>query len=190
MHLIELNDFNTTSIINKPNELLIRQGALQSESESGLKQLALEITEYAKQNAIHSYSVFIPSGTGASALYLQKHLPNNTIYTTNCIGSVDYLKQQFLSLELNDNIHPHILPKNAKYIFGKPNLDLLNIYQELKSSTNIEFDLLYDPIGWLTLLENIAQIPKPIIYIHCGGTLGNKSMLSRYNRKFNCFTER
>ena len=184
MELIELNDFNENAIINtiyQPNELFIRQGALQIESELGLQQLALEIMNYAQQNKLTKYSVFIPSGTGVSALYLQKYLPYGFVYTTNCIGSVDYLQQQFLSLENNTNLHPHILPRNKQYIFGKPHSDLLNIYTELKTVTNIQFDLLYDPIGWLTVLNNLDIIQKPVIYIHCGGIIGNQSMLSRYN---------
>jgi len=48
----------------------------------------------------------------------------------------------------------------------------------------VEFDLLYDPHGWLTLLENPELFEKPLLYIHQGGLLGNESMLKRYERKY------
>ena len=184
MQLIELVDFNENLIIHnviKPNELLIHQGALQIEAELGLAQLASEILDYTKLHNFDKFHVFIPSGTGASALYLQKHLPENTVFTTNCIGDVDYLIQQFSTLEINTHMHPQILPRNKRYVFGKPCLELWDIYQELKCATKIEFDLLYDPIGWMTILDNIDKFIQPIIYIHCGGLLGNQSMLQRYN---------
>jgi 1-aminocyclopropane-1-carboxylate deaminase len=49
----------------------------------------------------------------------------------------------------------------------------------------VEFDLLYDPHGWLTLLENPELFDNPLLYIHQGGLLGNESMLKRYERKYN-----
>jgi 1-aminocyclopropane-1-carboxylate deaminase/D-cysteine desulfhydrase-like pyridoxal-dependent ACC family enzyme len=48
----------------------------------------------------------------------------------------------------------------------------------------IEFDLLYDPVGWLILLENPEIFQKPTLYIHQGGLIGNESMLARYQRKY------
>jgi 1-aminocyclopropane-1-carboxylate deaminase len=48
----------------------------------------------------------------------------------------------------------------------------------------VEFDLLYDPHGWLTLLENPEIFKMPILYIHQGGLIGNESMLARYIRKY------
>jgi 1-aminocyclopropane-1-carboxylate deaminase/D-cysteine desulfhydrase-like pyridoxal-dependent ACC family enzyme len=50
-------------------------------------------------------------------------------------------------------------------------------HKELKKQTNIEFDLLYDPIGWRAVLEhNLSNI----LYIHQGGLIGNESTLQRY----------
>jgi 1-aminocyclopropane-1-carboxylate deaminase/D-cysteine desulfhydrase-like pyridoxal-dependent ACC family enzyme len=53
----------------------------------------------------------------------------------------------------------------------------------------VEFDLLYDPLGWRVLLEHIGLFESPVLYIHQGGVLGNKSMLPRYQRKFPSVSE-
>ena len=47
----------------------------------------------------------------------------------------------------------------------------------------VEFDLLYDPIGWKSLLEHEEKLDGTPIYIHQGGLLGNVSMEERYKRK-------
>jgi 1-aminocyclopropane-1-carboxylate deaminase/D-cysteine desulfhydrase-like pyridoxal-dependent ACC family enzyme len=44
--------------------------------------------------------------------------------------------------------------------------------------------MLYDPIGWITLIENPKILKKPTLYIHQGGLIGNESMLERYRRKY------
>ena len=48
----------------------------------------------------------------------------------------------------------------------------------------VEFDLIYDPVGLLTLKENLADFKNEILYIHQGGILGNVSQKARYERKF------
>ena len=48
----------------------------------------------------------------------------------------------------------------------------------------IEFDLLYDPIGWQVVLDHLDILGDKIIYIHQGGLIGNESMLLRYKRKY------
>ena len=58
----------------------------------------------------------------------------------------------------------------------------------LLQQTNIEFDLLYDPLGWICMQEylktyNHTDLPT-IIYIHQGGILGNETMIQRYKRKY------
>lgn len=48
----------------------------------------------------------------------------------------------------------------------------------------IEFDLLYDPIGFDTILSNLKDFENSkIIYIHQGGIKGNLTMLQRYKYK-------
>jgi 1-aminocyclopropane-1-carboxylate deaminase/D-cysteine desulfhydrase-like pyridoxal-dependent ACC family enzyme len=82
-------------------------------------------------------------------------------------------------------LHPRILTPSKKRHFGKLYRESYNIWLELQDKMGIEFDLLYDPHGWLTLLENPQIFEKPTLYIHQGGLIGNESMLARYQRKYN-----
>lgn len=157
--------------------LFIEEGGAIKEAQVGIKRLANEINEWTKGK---NYDIFLPSGTGTTALFLQcsTHLQ---VYTCPCVGDKAYLKKQFLRLEKNDKLHPTILPPPKKYHFGKPKQELYKIWKELLHETKIEFDLLYDPIGWLTLLNYDFQ--NPLLYVHQGGILGNISMQKRYQYK-------
>ncbi|AJC49269.1 1-aminocyclopropane-1-carboxylate deaminase [Allofrancisella guangzhouensis] len=156
------------------------QGGRHPNAETGIVECANEIAKYCKENNFQDYSVIVASGTGATALYLEKHLPNK-VYTVACVGNEDYLKEQFFIIDPKQT-PPMILVKNFKSTFGQLDIDNYKLYKKLLEQTDIEFDLLYDPITWRVLLKNYNQLPKPIIYIHCGGTSGNITMLSRYNR--------
>ncbi len=167
---------------NEPHTFILNQGGKQPEAELGFIDLSQEIKEQVKAYQLETYSIFIPSGTGVSAYFLQKHLYPHTVYTTACVGSTNYLIEQIQQVnQFNATYLPQILEPKKKFQFGKPHIELIQCYQKLYKETNIEFDLLYDPIGWITVLENIHKIKQPVIYIHCGGTEGNESMLKRYN---------
>ena len=163
--------------------LFIEEGGRQKEAEYGLEILAKEIESWKEEQNIKELNIFLPSGTGTTALFLQKH-SKEKVYTTPCVGGGDYLKAQFLMLEKNENFHPTILTPSKKRHFGKLYRDSYNIWLELQNKMGIEFDLLYDPHGWLTLLENPQIFEKPTLYIHQGGLIGNESMLERYKRKY------
>ena len=89
--------------------LFIEEGGRQKEAEYGIKLLAQEIIEWQKENKLDELNIFLPSGTGTTALFLQKHLPNNTVYTNPCVGDAAYLKKQFFELEEDEKTHPTIL---------------------------------------------------------------------------------
>jgi 1-aminocyclopropane-1-carboxylate deaminase/D-cysteine desulfhydrase-like pyridoxal-dependent ACC family enzyme len=165
----------------KSDELFIPEGGRVDKSEFGIKILAEEINSFMQDQI---FDIFLPSGTGTTALFLQAHL-NVKVYTTPCVGDESYLKKQFLELNSNIKEHPTILNLDKKYHFGKLYREFFEIWIELKKQTNIEFDLLYDPKGWLTMLKHKDKLKNPILYIHQGGLIGNESMLKRYNRKFN-----
>ena len=129
-------------------------------------------------------NVFLPSGTGTTALFLQKHLPLNRVYTTPCVGDERYLKKQFSVLEEDETHHPKILNLEKKHHFGKLYKENYKIWLKLHQQTGVEFDLLYDPLGWRVLLAHPELFSKPTLYIHQGGVLGNESMLPRYERKY------
>ena len=142
--------------------------------------MADEINEEFKDENI---CIFLPSGTGTTALYLQQYLKHR-VYTTPVVGTKEYLIEQFEALEENLKIYPTILETKKRYYFGKLYKEFLQIWIELKEKTSIEFDLLYDPKGWLALLENIKSFDKRILYLHQGGLFGNESMIRRYEREF------
>ena len=156
------------------------QGGRNQGAEIGIKKCAFEIEKYCKTRTIDNYSVVIASGTGTTALYLEKYLPNK-VYTIACVGDDGYLLKQMNSVDANSN-KPKTLAKDFESNFGQLDIANYGIYKRLLTETNIEFDLLYDPIAWRVLLKNYADLPKPIIYIHCGGASGNISMLNRYKR--------
>ncbi len=151
---------------------IIDQGGAVLEAKKGLEVLAKEIRE-AKPDIT---AIATPSGTGTTALFLALAMPEYKIYTTPCVGDTKYLKEQMQAL--------HVIPSNLeiltplkKYHFAKPYQEFLEIYKKLVHS-GIEFDLLYAPSMWQTLL---AQTDEKILYIHSGGVSGNKSMLQRYD---------
>ncbi len=175
-------DINT---LKEEGILIVKEGGAISEASFGIKLLANEINEYIKINNLVDSKIFLPSGTGTTSLFLQKYC-DVEVLTCSCVGDDKYLKKQFLQLESNENYHPTILKKEKKFHFGKLYKSNYEMYLELKKQTNIEFDLLYDPIGFQTLLYNKNSINlNNVIYIHQGGILGNQSMLPRYERKYN-----
>ena len=181
---MDINLKSDTSLDIDDNTLLIEEGGRQKEAEYGLEILAKEIKKWQSREEIKDLNIFLPSGTGTTALYLQKYLPLNIVYTTPCVGDEAYLKEQFLMLEQDSSKHPTILNTQKKYHFGKLYREFYDMYRELKEDTKIEFDLLYDPKGFITIMQNQWLLDTPILYIHQGGLIGNLSMLPRYERKY------
>ncbi len=176
----KLKDANS---LYKQNALIIQEGGRQKESEYGLKKLAQELIKDIRVENIQNPYIFLPSGTGTTALFLQKYLPCK-VFTCSTVGSDDYLKKQWKMLEQDITILPIILSSYKKYHYGKLYLEAYAIWKELKSDMGIEFDLMYDPIGWIKFLINMEKCDGTPIYIHQGGLIGNESMEARYKRKF------
>jgi len=170
-------------LIDSDDTLFIQEGGREESAEYGLRILADEIEEFRVSHQIEALDIFLPSGTGTTALYLQKHSLSR-VFTTPCVGDESYLKKQFLMLESDISHHPTILNIEKKYHFGKLYKESYEIWQQLQRETAIEFDLLYDPKGWITLLHHRDIFVNPILYIHQGGLIGNESMLARYMRKY------
>jgi len=170
--------------------LFIEEGGRQREAEYGIKVLAQEIIDWQKKQNIEELNIFLPSGTGTTALFLQKSLLASHssllthVYTTACVGDSSYLKKQFSELEKDEKQHPRILSLEKKHHFGKLYKENYKIWLKLHQETGVVFDLLYDPLGWRVLLAHPDLFSKPTLYIHQGGVLGNESMLPRYERKY------
>lgn len=153
---------------------VVDQGGAVQEAKLGLEVLAREIREA----GLGVRSLATPSGTGTTALFLALSLPECKVYTTPCVGDSNYLKTQMGALHpLPQNLI--ILEPKKKYHFAKPYKEFLEIQQKLLSA-GVEFDLIYAPSMWMTLLE---QTQEEILYIHSGGVSGNESMLQRYRQK-------
>lgn len=181
MEIIEIDNFENIEPNSKT--LLIKQGGAEEYAKYGVKILAKEIEEFARESNLNELSIFLPSGTGTTALYLQKYTKFK-VYTTPCVGDSEYLKSQFLELCKDEKLHPIILNLNKKYHFGKLYKEFFEIYKELKKDTNIEFELLYDPKGWMVVDRFKKELGENILYIHSGGVIGNESMIERYKRKY------
>ncbi|MGS0680741.1 1-aminocyclopropane-1-carboxylate deaminase/D-cysteine desulfhydrase [Shewanella sp. 125m-7] len=175
------------------NELLfVPEGGRCEYARYGVHKLAQEIVMWAKMQGLHELRVFLPSGTGTTAVFLSEYFVLNTltietniqVYTCACVGGPDYLKQQFCQLIPNANLHPKIVELDKKYHFGKLYKPFYDMHNKLLDS-GIEFELLYDPLGWMCvekLIEHEAELAT--LYIHQGGLLGNATMLPRYQRKY------
>ncbi|WP_419768236.1 1-aminocyclopropane-1-carboxylate deaminase/D-cysteine desulfhydrase [Arcobacter sp.] len=161
----------------------IEEGGRVKEAEYGIKILAHEINTWIKENKKENLKIYLPSGTGTTALFLQKHL-DVEVLTSPCVGDENYLKKQFLQLNSDETKHPTIIKTKKKYHFGKLYKEFYEMHLNLLSQTNIEFDLLYDSLGWLTLVSSKYFNESEILYIHQGGILGNESMVSRYKNKY------
>ncbi len=177
MELIE----GYNKIIIKENELFINEGIANKEAYFGIELLAKELI---KQLKAQKYTVFLPSGTGTTALFLSKAFKmlqanNFEVVTTPCVANSAYLKEQFFELESNEIFHPKIIDTKKRYHFGRLYQEFYQIWLELQKETKVEFDLLYDPKGWLALMEH-KLYEKNLVYIHQGGGLGNETMKKRY----------
>jgi len=173
--------------IRKPDQrcLVVPEGGRTTLSKHGINQLASEILSWSRFEPSHQFVVALPSGTGTTALFLHKYLKPHGIevLTCPCVGGKEYLIEQFE--ELGECDFPTILELETKHHFGKLYQQDYAVWQQLLSETDIEFDLLYDPMMWRCLQSWYKDnLDKTIIYVHQGGILGNESMLPRYERKY------
>lgn len=159
--------------------LLINEGVWQNEAEAGFITQAKEIEEWARKEG-KFVDIFLPSGTGTSAAFLAKHTKFN-VFTCPCVGDGDYLRSEILALDPDSKVE--ILNSPKKYHFGDLKFELYEIWLEALEQTGVEFDLIYDPVGLLTMFANLDRFKNEILYIHQGGILGNISQKMRYERK-------
>lgn len=182
MQIYEAKDrVNAANEALKYGDILIKEGVAMSEAELGFKTQANLIEEFMSKTSI-KFDVFLPSGTGTSVAYLAKNLKNTKVFTTPCVGDTTYLAKMISELDQDSKVN--ILSPLKKYHFGNIKKELFDIYKELKDTTGVEFELLYDSVGWLSLLANLDKFTNQILYIHQGGMIGNQSLLERYERKF------
>nr|WP_314747629.1 1-aminocyclopropane-1-carboxylate deaminase [uncultured Campylobacter sp.] len=162
------------------DSLFINEGVWQPQAETGFISQARQIERWADAEG-KVVDIFLPSGTGTSAAFLAKHVKFD-VYTCPCVGDADYLKGEIEALTPNSKAR--ILQPPKKYHFGDLKPELYQIWREVYEQTGIEFELIYDPVGFLTMMANLGAFKNEILYIHQGGALGNISQKLRYERKF------
>lgn len=162
------------------DSLFINEGVWQPQAEVGFISQARQIERWADAEG-KTVDIFLPSGTGTSAAFLAKHVKFD-VFTCPCVGDADYLKSEIEALTPNSKVR--ILQPPKKYHFGDLKPELYQIWREVCEQTGIEFELIYDPVGFLTMMANLGAFKNEILYIHQGGALGNISQKLRYERKF------
>jgi len=190
MKLLELKTREYVEIINfLPQQFsdqkshIVPMGAQSKLAEEGIKLLAAELKEQIYQLKLKEQNtdIFLSSGTGTTAAFLAKHMPDFQVYTVACVGKLNYLKEQIKQIcFVPENLI--MLESILNIPFARPHKELFQIYKELKNA-GIEFDLIYDTQVWLWIKNYFDKIKnRDIIFIHSGGVHGNESQLKRYHR--------
>ncbi|PAF41705.1 hypothetical protein [Helicobacter sp. 11S03491-1] len=155
----------------------IPQGGACEIARVGIQRLALELKT--QMASLKNPIIFYVSGTGASSGYLSELIPN--VFTTPSAGNEEYLKSLFVAMGIAE--HPHVLSIHKKIPFAKPDDRLWEVYTEWLD-LGIEFDLIYDCLGWLCIMEHLHDFTdNEIVFIHSGGTNGNLTQKERYYRQ-------
>ncbi|RLV60645.1 1-aminocyclopropane-1-carboxylate deaminase/D-cysteine desulfhydrase [Parashewanella curva] len=173
--------------LNQTSTLLVPEGGRCEYARYGVYLLAQEIEGWCIDNEVSSATVFLPSGTGTTAFYLNEYLSqcalNIQVVTCPVVGEAAYLQKQFQMLATKDSAFPIIVSPDKKYHFGNLYPESYAMWQKANTS-GVEFELLYDPVGLITLEQHINSFDsEAIIYLHQGGLKGNETMIQRYKRK-------
>ena len=70
MNLIEQEEKPQQNLLENEETLFIQEGGRDFFAEDGLKVLADEILEWKEEHSINELNIFLPSGTGTTALFL------------------------------------------------------------------------------------------------------------------------
>ncbi|MGI2260163.1 pyridoxal-phosphate dependent enzyme [Shewanella sp. GXUN23E] len=168
--------------------IFVPEGGRCALAASGVEQLAKELADWRSTQEYQHVKVILPAGTGTTALFLSRYFHRNhldlQVITVPAVGGIDYLQSQFTELEADASCHPRIVDFGRKYHFGKLYREFAEIWLQARSR-ELDFELLYDPLGLMALKHIRQQDPQAcLMYIHQGGILGNETMLARYRRKY------
>ncbi len=189
MQLIEVAPTEYLSAIGKRKTengermRVIPQGGADPAAKAGIDELAEEISAWRRMQGIERLRIATPSGTGTTAAFLAAALPECRVFTAPAVGDTGYLHEQIRQLmPIPENLI--ILETKKRYRFGGLDSGLFEMYQRLINA-GTEFDLVYAPVMWTALLENIDRLDGETLYVHSGGISGNETMLARYGRMLN-----
>jgi len=174
------------------------RGVSCHEAEEGIAQLAEEIHEHFTTNFDRpSCHVFLPSGTGTTAMFLNRHLQRlsrqSKAYAVTTVGvSVavrpdDLLRQIRAQYPNEEHGYPTFTHPTKKRIrFAVPDASVKATWCCMKRK-GLELDLIYGPVAWMSLFEYLPSLDADlteIYYVHTGGLTGNETQLRRYEQLF------
>ncbi|KAI0564052.1 Tryptophan synthase beta subunit-like PLP-dependent enzyme [Gracilaria domingensis] len=188
--------------ISSENFLFIPQGGAWTGAEYGIRVLAQELRQQIDRLradgrlALRKPILFLSSGTGTTAFYLQKYMQSHAkVVTVPVSGDERYLVKQIRWLDsyesnteeiMKTSAFPNILRPRLRSSFADIRPEKLKIWKELCRSTGgaFEFDLVYAPKTWEEVMcaiqeGRLATEGEDLIYYHSGGTEGNSSMLGK-----------
>jgi 1-aminocyclopropane-1-carboxylate deaminase/D-cysteine desulfhydrase-like pyridoxal-dependent ACC family enzyme len=164
-------------------------------AEEGLRALAEEIESYwavlgPTLGASARLAVVLPSGTGATGLYVARHVrrPDVDVHAVACVGDGEYLRRQLGALDGRSGALgrlPKVLEGSEKHRFGTPSEGLGRVWGELRDA-GLRLDLLYAPYAWSVVFERWEALwgaYDAVMYVHTGGLEGLASQLARYRRQ-------
>lgn len=196
---------------DRKHSLWVPRGGAYASAEAGVAALAGEILNWwtrdrldndgdddgldgvesgARPRECSELRVFLPSGTGSTALFLARHLSSDTsisVVAVPCVGDAEHLHAQMEVLDVATGSHavfPTILDPGSnerkRYRFGSPHPDMYNTWKRL-GEAGLDIDLIYAPRAWnAILMDNDEADGVAWLYVHTGGLEGVSSMLERY----------
>eukprot|EP00667_Euglena_gracilis_P015046 EG_transcript_15626 len=170
-----------------PGSLWVPQGGACPVAEPGVRQLAMEIADWARRADLGAdpLCVVLPAGTGTTALFLARHLVGvAAVVAIPCVGDAAYLQQQMATLDEASGAVgtlPDVLDLPLARPFAVPDAALLEVWRTLHAA-GLPVDLVYAPRAWEVLLkacdtQHPAVCGKRILYVHSGGLEGVGTML-------------
>lgn len=197
-----LRNVNRTFPFQTTCPFFVPQGGAWLGAEPGIAILANEIIEQIsdlrkeRKLAMKRPILFLPSGTGTTAFFLQKHLKDIArVVAVPVSGSEIYLIKQMRwlnalydtnSTTLQTPLMPDVLRPRIRASFADIRLEKLLLWQELRRAAKggFDFDLIYAPKAWEEVMlaieeKRVASNGEDLLYYHSGGVEGNISMLGK-----------
>lgn len=164
--------------LQNPQMLFIPQGGSVELAIEGMRELSEELKSQTAH--LHSPIFFYSSGIGTASIALAQY--GLEVWTALGAGKIEDLLERVNAYERKLKI----LQSTFHTPFGKPHKRVWEVY-EMWREEGIEFDLLYDCVLWVKLLENLEKFrDREIVFIHSGGLMGNITQEKRYRLKNLC----
>jgi 1-aminocyclopropane-1-carboxylate deaminase len=197
--------------------LFLPQGGAWPGAEDGVaelaRELAAQLAEMRSDGRLRFPAkppvVFLGAGTGATALFLARHLRGRCkVVAVPVAGDAEYLVRQMRALDgaggagtmvdmRDDAVLPEVLRPRVRSSFADVREGKLLMWRELERAAAaaaaaacgdgdaaLHFDLVYGPNAWeevwLAIDEGRLGGDSDLVFLHTGGQEGNMSMLDRF----------